>query len=72
ALVRSSKKEKKILYPNTKYIHGFKIDIRLVVDIDLVTGECAKSHNDSKTIHDEDKLLREAKDALDGIIQNTC
>lgn len=69
-------KEKKVLYPKTKYIHGFKIDIRLVVDInteelDLATGECAKHNSDSKSIQDEDKLLREAKDALDGIIQNT-
>ncbi|KAI9006707.1 hypothetical protein CLU79DRAFT_879225, partial [Phycomyces nitens] len=70
-------KEKKILYPKTKHIHGFKIDIRLVVDIDkeeldLAIGECAKRISDSKSIKDEGKLLREAKDALDGIIQYTC
>ncbi|KAI8972776.1 hypothetical protein BDB01DRAFT_809275 [Pilobolus umbonatus] len=69
-------KEKKVLYPKTKYIHGLKIDIRLVVDInreelDLAIGECAKHNSDSKSIQDVDKLLREAKDALDGIIQNT-
>lgn len=69
-------KEKKVLYPKAKYIHGFKIDIRLVVDInteelDLAIGECAKRNSDSKSIQDEDKLLPEAKDALDGIIQNT-
>jgi hypothetical protein len=74
-------KEKKVLYPNAKYIHGFKIDVRLVVEIgkkkkkkkepDLDIGECAKRNSDSKSIHDEDKLLREAKDVLDGIILNT-
>lgn len=68
--------EKKILYPKKKYIHGFKIDIRLVVDIkeeeiDLAIGECAKHNSDAKSIKDEDKLLREAKDAVDGIIQST-
>jgi hypothetical protein len=55
-------KEKKVLYSKTKHIHGFKIDIRLVVDInteelDLAIGECAKRNSDSKSIQDEDKLL---------------
>ncbi|RCH96557.1 hypothetical protein CU097_011494 [Rhizopus azygosporus] len=40
-------------------------------ELDLSIGECAKCNSDSKSIQDEDKLLREAKDALDGIIQNT-
>ncbi|EPB90736.1 hypothetical protein HMPREF1544_02481 [Mucor circinelloides 1006PhL] len=68
--------EKKILYPKKKYyIHGFKIDIRLMVDIkeeeiDLAIGECAKHNSDAKSIKDEDKLLREAKGAVDGIIQS--
>ncbi|KAI8085949.1 uncharacterized protein B0P05DRAFT_466364 [Gilbertella persicaria] len=68
-------KEKAYLYRNSSNIHGFKINIRLVVDIggdeaDLVVSECAKNDEDNKIIQDEEKLLRKSKDALDGMIQN--
>lgn len=40
-------------------------------EIDLAIGVCAKHNSDAKSIKDEDKLLREVKEAVDGIIQCT-
>lgn len=60
-------------------IISFKIDARLVLDIDddehdLVALEVAKEDKDTKVIQDSAKLLREAKDDLNNLVQllSTC
>lgn len=63
-----------MLYPQEANIIGFKIDARLVLDIgdeehDLVALEVAKDDNDTKIIQDSAKLLREAKDDLNNLIE---
>ncbi|KAI8143170.1 hypothetical protein BJV82DRAFT_103049 [Fennellomyces sp. T-0311] len=63
------------LYPDQENIIGFKIDGRLIVDIgdnenDLAAIEVAKDDEDRKIIRDMGKLIREAKDDLDNLIQN--
>ncbi|KAI9009927.1 hypothetical protein CLU79DRAFT_686200, partial [Phycomyces nitens] len=70
-----STESKKEQYPQTKSIHGFKIDIRLVLkveeeEIDVAVGECAKKNGDNKAINDNAKLLRECKDTIDGLVNN--
>ncbi|KAI8375209.1 hypothetical protein BD560DRAFT_393046 [Blakeslea trispora] len=67
-----STRSKKETY-SSSHIKAFKIDIRFVVDMnsieyDAAVGECAKSVEDNKAIKDEGKLTREAKDALDMIL----
>ncbi|KAI9265574.1 hypothetical protein BY458DRAFT_417898, partial [Sporodiniella umbellata] len=70
---------KKELYPDCKYVKGFKIDLRFVVDvngkeIDLAAAEVAKDDSKSKTISDQGKLTREGKGTVDnlvGILSNT-
>ncbi|KAI8367220.1 hypothetical protein EDC96DRAFT_574724 [Choanephora cucurbitarum] len=69
-----STESKKEQYPLAKSVHGFKIDVRLVVEvgdeeeIDLAVGECAKRIDDNKAIKDNAKLLRECKDSIDRLI----
>ncbi|OBZ87050.1 hypothetical protein A0J61_04912 [Choanephora cucurbitarum] len=68
----SSTKNKKEVY-SSSHIKAFKIDVRFVVDMnsteyDAAVGECAKSAEDNKAIKDEGKLTREAKDALDMVL----
>lgn len=68
-----STESKKEQYPQAKSVHGFKIDIRLVVEeeeIDVAVGECAKKNDDNKAINDNAKLLRECKDTIDGLVNN--
>ncbi|CEP14467.1 hypothetical protein [Parasitella parasitica] len=70
-----STESKKEQYPQAKSVHGFKIDIRLVVEveeeeIDVAVGECAKKNDDNKAINDNAKLLRECKDTIDGLVSN--
>ena len=62
------------LYPNDNNIIGFKIDARVVVDVDddehdIVSMEVAKDDQDRKVIKDSGKLLREAKDDLDNLLK---
>ncbi|CAO3693924.1 unnamed protein product [Rhizopus stolonifer] len=69
-----STNNKAMLYPQEANIIGFKIDARLVLDIgdeehDLVALEVAKDDNDTKIIQDSAKLLREAKDDLNNLIE---
>ncbi|KAG0748566.1 hypothetical protein G6F62_006804 [Rhizopus arrhizus] len=64
---------KKELYPNRKYIKGFKIDIRFVMDvdgkeIDLAAARVAKDVSKNKTMLDEGKLTREGKDIVDNLV----
>ena len=64
---------KKELYPNRKYIKGFKIDIRFVMDvdgkeIDLAAARVAKDDSKNKTMLDEGKLTREGKDIVDNLV----
>ncbi|CAO3642147.1 unnamed protein product [Cunninghamella blakesleeana] len=64
---------KQLLYDDAN-IHGFKVDLRFVFDgdddeYDLAAGEVAKNNNDDKICKDHGKLLREGKDALDGLIK---
>lgn len=64
---------KKELYPDCKYVKGFKIDIRFVVDvdgkeIDLAAAEVAKDDSKKKTISDQGKLTREGKDVVDNLV----
>ncbi|KAG2205558.1 hypothetical protein INT47_005933 [Mucor saturninus] len=66
---------KKEQYPEAKSLRGFKIDIRLVVEVedgenDVAVGECAKNNDDNKAINDNGKLLRECKDNIDGLVYN--
>ncbi|KAG1465488.1 hypothetical protein G6F46_003713 [Rhizopus delemar] len=70
-----STESKKEQYPQAKSVHGFKIDIRLVVEIeeeeiDVAVVECAKKSDDNKAIKDNAKLLRECKDTIDGLVNN--
>ncbi|CAO3694884.1 hypothetical protein G6F70_003807 [Rhizopus microsporus] len=70
-----STESKKEQYPQAKSVHGFRIDIRLVVEIgeeeiDVAAGECAKKNDDNKSINDNAKLLRECKDTIDGLVNN--
>ncbi|KAI8978473.1 hypothetical protein BDB01DRAFT_697876, partial [Pilobolus umbonatus] len=59
-----SAKSKKEQY-QPKSVHGFKIDIRLVVEVDdVAVGDCARKNDDSKAIKDNKKLLRECKDTM--------
>ncbi|KAG2229906.1 hypothetical protein INT48_008281 [Thamnidium elegans] len=69
-----STNNKAMLYLQEANIIGFKIDARLVLDIgdeehDLVALEVAKDDNDTKIIQDNAKLLREAKDDLNNLIE---
>lgn len=67
----SSTEQKKLLYPGEQSVIGFKIDFRILYDyygneIDLAAGEVAiNSLDEDKVVHDETKLLREAKDITD-------
>ncbi|KAI9262860.1 hypothetical protein EDC94DRAFT_659168 [Helicostylum pulchrum] len=68
-----STESKKERYPLVKSVHGFKINIRIVVqveeeDIDVAVGECAKNNDDNKAINVNPKLLRESKDTIDGLV----
>lgn len=70
-----SSEAKKDQYPNGKSVRGFKIDTRLVLDIndkelDLAVGEIGKQPDDDKAIGDEGKLTREGKETLDGLIRS--
>lgn len=62
-------------YHSSKFVKSLKVDFRLLIDlndgeeIDVAAGECALYDNDDKSISDEGKLTREAKDALDRIIK---
>ncbi|KAG1451405.1 hypothetical protein G6F56_008098 [Rhizopus delemar] len=69
-----STNNKALLYPQEANIIGFKIDARLLLDIgdeehDLVALEVAKDDKDNKIIQDSAKLLREAKDDLNNLIE---
>ena len=69
-----SNENKVELYPNDNNIIGFKIDARVVVDVDddehdIVSMEVAKDDQDRKVIKDSGKLLREAKDDLDNLLK---
>lgn len=66
---------KKEQYPEARSVHGFKIDIRLIVEVeeeenDVAVGECTKNNDDNKAISDNGKLLRECKDTIDGLVYN--
>lgn len=68
-----STSKKKELYPESKYVRGFKIDIRFVVDVgekevDLAAAEIAKDESKYKTIMDQGKLVREGKDIVDNLV----
>ncbi|KAI8338843.1 hypothetical protein BD560DRAFT_459591 [Blakeslea trispora] len=70
-----STESKREQYPQAKSTHGFRIDMRFVVEIeeeeiDVAVGECAKKNDDSKAIRDNAKLLRECKDTVDGLINH--
>ena len=59
-------------YPDVSNTFGFKVDARLVVDVnnkeyDLWAVKVAKDDNDSKVISDLGKLIREGKDNTDEI-----
>ncbi|CAO3618345.1 unnamed protein product [Cunninghamella blakesleeana] len=65
---------KKDLYPSKNNVYGFKIDARILVDVnneefDLATLEAAKDDEDAKIIDDLGKLIREAKDNEDKLIE---
>ena len=66
-----STEQKKLLYPNESNVKGFKIDFRILSDVegdefDFAAGEVAiDCSSDEKVIHDEVKLLRESKDIAD-------
>lgn len=62
------------LYPDESNIIGFKIDVRIILDIgdeesDLVAMEVAKDDHNTKIIEDSSKLLRETKDDLNNLIE---
>jgi hypothetical protein len=66
---------KKDQYSDKKSLRGFKIDTRLVLDLDgseldLAVGELGKTREDAKAIGDEGKLTREAKEAVDGLVRS--
>lgn len=61
-------------YPQSKSVHRFRIDIKLVVEaeeggIDVTVGECTKN-DDSRSINDNAKLLRECKDTIGGLVNS--
>ncbi|KAF7730049.1 hypothetical protein EC973_002994 [Apophysomyces ossiformis] len=66
-----STNNKRQQYPETNGIMGFRIDFRILYDrngteMDLAAGELAiNSRCENKVIHDQSKLLREAKDITD-------
>ncbi|KAI7875716.1 uncharacterized protein EV154DRAFT_396919, partial [Mucor mucedo] len=70
-----STESKKKKYPEAKSVHGFKIDIRLIVEVeeeenDVAVGECTKNNDNNKAINDNGKLLRKCKDTIDGLVYN--
>lgn len=65
---------KKDLYHESTFVKAFKIDFRFIADLndeeyDLGMGECASKPMDSKAIKDEERLTREAKDAVDKVLK---
>jgi hypothetical protein len=56
------------LYDGQTHVIGFKIDLRILIDIgkeelDLVCGEgCLQSAEDNKVISDRSKLLKKEKE----------
>ena len=66
--------EKKKHYSNGPNIRGFKIDIRIIVDVgdeecDIGAAELAKQDNLKKVIDDEAKLSKEGKDVIDHLVK---
>lgn len=64
---------KEELYPDRKYVKGFKIDIWFVVDvdgkeIDFAAAEVAKDDSKNKPILDEGKLTREGNDIVNNLV----
>jgi hypothetical protein len=72
-VLEGSSEAKAALYDDQSHVIGFKIDLRVLVDIgkeelDLVCGEgCLQSAEDNKIISDRSKLLREGKEIEMGI-----
>lgn len=72
-VLQGSSEAKAALYADQTHVIGFKIDLRILLDIgqeefDLVCGEgCLESAEDDKVTSDRSKLLREGKETEKGI-----
>ncbi|KAI7851167.1 hypothetical protein BDC45DRAFT_412195, partial [Circinella umbellata] len=72
----TTNEKKKSYYTNNVNIRGYKIDIRIIANVegqecDVGAAELARQDNMKKIIDDEAKLSREGKDVIDHLAKRS-